>query len=159
MKFRADDVVEVLELNDLDSGALLELVVTGNLLDETPFEAGDCIRLVPPGTSPGLLTVESNVAGAWIDVSPLDDTLDGGGFADFERSYPQTTVVTLTAEETFGDRTFTRWFVDGVPQPVGVLTIQVTIDGVGRNLAANYRQPTKPGHQLDDHVPTTGGEG
>ena len=159
VKFRADDVVEALELDDLDSGTLVELVVTGNLLDGTPFEAGDCIRLVPPGTSPGLLTVVSNVAGAWIDVSPLDDTLDGGGFADFERSYPQTTVVTLTAEETFGGRTFTRWVVDGVPQPVGVLTVQVTIDGVGRNLAANYRQPTKPGHQLDDHVPTTGGEG
>ncbi len=26
--------------------------------------------------------------GAWLDVSPLDDTLDSGGFAQFERSYP-----------------------------------------------------------------------
>ena len=158
MKFRSDDVVEVLELDDLDSGALVELVVTGNLLDGTPFEASDCVRLVPPGTPPGALAVESNVAGAWVEVSPLDDTLDGGGFAAFERFFPQSAVVALTAEETFSDRTFTRWIVDGVPQPVGALTVQVTIDGVGHNLVANYRQPTKPGHQLDDHVPTTGGD-
>jgi len=114
MKFKTDDVVEALLLDDLPAGALVELVVSGYLLEGTPFEASDCIRLVPPGTSSGMLSVESNVAGAWIDVSPPDETLDGGGLADFERSFPLTTVVTLTAEPEAQGRPFVGWLVNGV---------------------------------------------
>jgi predicted outer membrane repeat protein len=47
MKFRTDEVVESLELNDLPAGAAIELIVSGHLLDGTPFEASDCIALVP----------------------------------------------------------------------------------------------------------------
>ena len=49
MKFRTDDVVAALLLNDLPAGDLVELVVSGTLLDGTSFTASDCIRLVPPG--------------------------------------------------------------------------------------------------------------
>jgi hypothetical protein len=113
MKFLSDEVVESLELNDLDPGALVELVLSGALFDGTPFEASDCIRLVPPGTPPGLLSVGSDVGGTWVDVSPLDDTLDGGGFAYFERSFPMTSVVTLKAEPEADGQSFLGWWVNG----------------------------------------------
>ncbi len=61
MHFKTVDVVAALELDDLPPGDLVELVITGNLLDETPFAASDCVRLVPPGTAPGQLSVESNI--------------------------------------------------------------------------------------------------
>ena len=63
-----------------------------------------------------MLTVESNVAGAWIDVSPPDETLEGGGVADFERFFPLTTVVTLTAQPEAQGRPFVGWLVNGVMQ-------------------------------------------
>jgi hypothetical protein len=49
MKFKSSDVVEALELDDLSSGAFVELEVSGTLLNGTEFAATDCIRLVPPG--------------------------------------------------------------------------------------------------------------
>ena len=158
IKFKTDELVPALEMDDLDPGAMVELVVTGFLADGTPFYASDCVRLVPPGTVPGMIWVTSNQSGAWVYATPLDNQLDLGGFAGFERSYPQTTVVTLTAEETFYGRPFTRWVIDGVRQPVGVLTLQVTIDGVGHNIGAKYRASTKPGHDLGDSQPIVGGD-
>ncbi|MHC4067655.1 MAG: hypothetical protein ACYSUI_24560, partial [Planctomycetota bacterium] len=117
MKFPTNDVVEMLQLNDLPPGALVPLVLSGNLWDGTPFTSpSDCIRLVPPGTPPGMLAVESNMTGAWIDVSPPDIGLDGGGFADFERTFPLTTVVTLTTEPEAQGRPFVGWLVNGVLQ-------------------------------------------
>ena len=39
--------------------------------------------------------------------------LDGGGFGQFERSYTQSTVVTLTAEEFYLSQRFVGWRFDG----------------------------------------------
>ncbi|MHC4091780.1 MAG: hypothetical protein ACYSVY_16195 [Planctomycetota bacterium] len=117
MKFRTDEVVEALDLDDLANGEELELVLTGQLMDGTEFtSAGDCILIVPPAPPPGILSVESTVAGAWIDVSPPDEVLDTGGFADFERSFPVSTVVTLTAEAEVNGRPLVGWLVNGVMQ-------------------------------------------
>jgi len=49
MKFDTPKLVMVLELEALDPGTPVELVVTGSLSDGTPFRATDCIMLVPPG--------------------------------------------------------------------------------------------------------------
>jgi hypothetical protein len=116
MQFKTDDLVPALELDALSAGALVELAVSGTLADGCEFIAADCVRLVPPATPGALLAVESSVAGAWINVDPLDETLDGGGFADFERSFPVSTVVTLTAEATVDGRSLVGWLVNGVMQ-------------------------------------------
>ena len=130
MHFASDDVVEALGLNDLAAGALVELVLGGCLLDGTTFRASDCLRLVPPGTASGTLAVQSDAAGAWIDVGPLDNTLDGGGFADFQRNYFQGTVVTLTAPRFAGNRLFTGWLIDGAASGVaGERSIDLTVSG------------------------------
>ena len=137
MKFKSDDVVDALELDYLDSGALVPLVLRGTLLDSTPFEAMDCIRLVPPGGGAGMLSVNSNMPGAWADVSPLDETLDGGGFASFDRTYPLTSIITLTAPESYNGTPFVAWKVNGVVQPGG-RTIQLTLD-TAADVRAIYR--------------------
>jgi hypothetical protein len=48
MKFRTQEVVDALELDGLPGGELVELAVSGTLLDGTPFTASDCVWLVPP---------------------------------------------------------------------------------------------------------------
>ena len=127
MKFRTDAVVAALELDDLPAGALVELVVSGSLYDGTAFVASDCIRLVPPGTAGALLAVESSVASAWIGVDPLDETLDGGGFADFVRTMPLTTVVTLTAEEWAEGRPLRGWQIGGLLHHMGQTSVEFVI--------------------------------
>jgi len=53
MKFRSQDLVEVLVLDDLPAGSLVELRLTGTLNDGTTFEASDCVRIVPPEDNDG----------------------------------------------------------------------------------------------------------
>ncbi len=143
MKFKSQEVVDALQLDDLPSGALVELVLTGSLLDGTEFSASDCIRLVPPGTPPGVLLVGSNVPGVWVDISPIDDLLDEGGFTSFNRAYPQTTVVTVSAPLVpFGNPNWiliSIW-VDGMQFAPGDGTIEVIIDGDMNSVALQYRQ-------------------
>jgi hypothetical protein len=115
MKFQTELVNEVLEMADLMPGALIPLVLTGNLNNGCAFVAYDCVRLVPPGTAPGMLMVTSDPStGAWVYADPLDLTLDGGGWTEFQRGYPLSTVVTLRAEERLGDLRLAGWMVDGV---------------------------------------------
>ena len=114
MKFKSADLVDALELDDLKAGDFVSLTLTGSLLDGTPFEAADCIRIVPPGELPGLMAMESTAPGVFIDVTPLDETLDGGGFVDFKRTYLLGTIVTLTAPQTHLGWVFVGWdFDDG----------------------------------------------
>ncbi len=47
MKFRTQRIVEELQFSDLPGGAFVGLVVSGTLVDGTPFMASDCIRIVP----------------------------------------------------------------------------------------------------------------
>lgn len=49
LKFDTEAVVLALDLGALPDGALVELVVTGQLLDGTVFMGSDCVQLVPPG--------------------------------------------------------------------------------------------------------------
>jgi hypothetical protein len=129
MTFKTDEVVAILELNDLPAGALVPLVISGNLDGGASFVSpSDCVRLVPPGTAGALLTVGSSMPGAWVDVDPLDETLDGGGFADFERTFPLTTVVTLTAEEWIDGRPLRGWLIGGLLRHLGEPTVEFALD-------------------------------
>ena len=119
MHFKTDDVVAALGLNDFDPGALVPLTLSGNLLDGTPFSASDCVRLVPPGAGAGAMGVASNAPGVFIDITPLDGTLDGGGFPNFERVYPLTTLVTLTAPATHPGWVFVGWLYNPGPHQGG----------------------------------------
>ena len=126
MKFRTDDVVAVLELDSLNPGDEIELVVSGSLLDGTEFtSAGDCILILPPGLPD--LTVMSSAADLFVEVSPTDLNIDGGGFESFERAYDPGTTLTLSAPASVGSRPFRAWAVDGVLQARGQSVIEVTI--------------------------------
>jgi hypothetical protein len=115
LHFRTQDTVAALEMNGLPAGALVPLVLQGTMLDGTPFQATDCVRLVPPGAAPASVAVASTLPGAWIDATPLDCTLDGGGFAGFARCYSSSTQVTLIAAPTQQGRAFAGWAVEGRP--------------------------------------------
>jgi subtilisin-like proprotein convertase family protein len=142
MKFKTVDLVEALELDDLLSGGLVELVVSGQLLDGTDFQASDCVRLVPPGTPPNMLQVSPNAAGAWIDVTPLDEQLDGGGFGLFQRTYPQDTEAVLTAEPEMNRRAFLGWRADG-GRLLQTDSVTVRVNGHIQTIEAVYEDPPR----------------
>ncbi len=78
-----------------------------------------------------------------IAVTPIDLNFDGGGFADFARSYYSGTVLTLTAPARSDGRRFVRWSVDGVLQEVGVRTLELVVDQ-DISLRAIYERPRRP---------------
>ena len=126
MHFRTDDVVEALELNALGNGDLVELVITGSLLDGTEFtRTGDCILIVPKGNSN--LNVGSSVSGVFIEVTPADLNVDDSGFADFQRRYNPGTVVTLTTPATHEGLVLASWEINGVRVPSVSGTTSVTL--------------------------------
>jgi hypothetical protein len=142
LSFRTDDLVETLYLGELSEGAMPELIVSGTLLDGTPFEGRDCVQLVPPGTPPQMLAVQSTAADAWIDVAPLDDQIDGGGFASFERTYPQGTEAVVTASPSHAERLFRGWRGDDGRLIPG-RTIALVVDGHIQTLEAVYEAPRR----------------
>jgi hypothetical protein len=129
MKFKTDLVVDLLELDSWPAGTMVPLVIKGNLLDGSPFATYvDCLRLVPPSGAPGQLNVTSNAPECWVNVSPMDKTLDMGGFPAFTRSYDNGIVVTLTAGQTVPERPFMGWMVNGVLKTTH-RSVRVTADG------------------------------
>ncbi|HUU83549.1 MAG TPA: hypothetical protein VM243_08600 [Phycisphaerae bacterium] len=127
MKFRTDDLVDA-GLLDGSMGALITFELTADLVDGRQIYARDCIRLVQPGASPGQLAVSSNVVGTWVQLVPPDDTLDDDGFCNFLRSYPEGSVVTLTADAFYDGLAFRAWRVDGISRRRGQTTLQLTLD-------------------------------
>lgn len=126
LKFKSSDVTSVLNLDEFDPGALVPIRITGELSDGTPFVGFDCLRLVPPGAPPGLVSVTSNLAGTWINAGPLDLALDGGGFANFNRTYPQTTLVTLTAPN-IPNHAFAGWMINNSTTLIPGNTLMYTV--------------------------------
>ena len=143
MKFQSEQLVSELLLDDLPSGALVELTLTGTTLDGTEFQANDCIRLVPPGTPPGMVMGCSNLPSIWVDAAPLDEQLDGGGFTFFSRTYPQSTEVTLTAPLHPANHPgwiLDSWIINGIPVPAGVTTVTFPVDMEHHPMLLIYRE-------------------
>jgi hypothetical protein len=150
--FRTDDVVEVLGLNNLTNGDLVELVITGSLLDGTEFVSrGDCILIVPPGNAN--LNVESSQAGLFVEVTPLDVNLDGSGFANFQRVHVPGTVVTLTAPATRDGFVFAGWEIDGTAAPNVSRAVSVTLVQTETTAKAVYVPVSRSGVPAPSPVP------
>jgi hypothetical protein len=152
LKFRNDQLVSELELLMLPHDTLVQLEVSGEFLDGTPFSATDCVRLVGPS-----MMVESNVSGLWIDVSPPDEFGNTGGFVPFGLAYPTGSVVTFTAPATVGDLVFQGWILDDADWTIEP-AVDVTIDSDFHAIEPIYRtrrrskRPVRqvdPGDQLD----------
>jgi hypothetical protein len=137
LKFKSSDVTSVLNLNEFDAGALVQIKITGELEDGTPFTGYDWLRLVPPNTPPGLVAVTSTLNGGWIDAGPLDLALDGGGFANFNRTYPQTTVVTLMAPPV-PNKVFLGWKINNSSNLVPGTTLIYTVADSTASIQAVY---------------------
>jgi hypothetical protein len=53
MEFLIPDIVSALELAGVPKGTLVEIAVSGQLLDGSPFSATDCVVLAPIGDVDG----------------------------------------------------------------------------------------------------------
>ena len=135
-------MVAAMQLDSEPGGTFIEMVVKGSLLNGTQFNATDCVLIVPPDSGQTSATMQSNVADTFIEVTPLDLTVDSDGFANFSRSYVSGTIVTVTAPTTSQGRRFLRWSVDSVLQPVGVRTMEITM-GENATLKALYQRPNR----------------
>jgi hypothetical protein len=76
--------------------------------------------------------------GVPITVAPADINGYGSGNTDFTRTYEPGEVVTLTAPETFNNKVFYKWIIDGVDNLN--LCIQVTINS-NHTVTAVYQTP------------------
>lgn len=146
LKFRTDETLAMLDLGVGNGVVTVELIGTsaaGN------FVVRDCMVVVPPGVGQSTLTLGANVGDTFVKINPLDINVDSDGFTSFSRGYIAGTSVTLTAPATSEGRKFVRWSVDGVLQPVGRRTLQMTA-GADANLKAIYAH----GARLDVDRPT-----
>jgi hypothetical protein len=145
LKFKTEAVVAALELDGFGAGDQVELVVHLDQLDAlgaTPFAGSDCVRLVPPGNPPNMLRVKAPRE-SWIDIAPLDQQLDGGGFgAEFERTYPQDTDATLIAAPRYMGRAFLGWQGDD-GRLIPSQTVLFRVNGHIQTLEAVYEAPPR----------------
>jgi hypothetical protein len=149
LKFKTQNLVTGLQLNGLLPGALVEFNLKGQLTSGEDFIARDYVRLVPPGSPPGMLAVQSTMGRSWISLTPPDDNLDGGGFGSFERVFPQSTVVTLAAQQSSG-MVFRGWRVGSQKQLITSDTIQVTIETATQQVQAVFERGNLPTSNLLD---------
>jgi hypothetical protein len=146
MQFDGDEVTAAFQLMyGTYPGDEVPVLLTGMLNNGGSFVTGsDCLHIVEAGTTPALVEVRSNgfrntgpLPINWIDVYPVDNAWDGGGFNNFERVYDLGEVMTLTADDLPGF-TFQHWKIDGARAPLGQKTIQLNVTGSVHNVKAIY---------------------
>jgi hypothetical protein len=85
------------------------------------------------------LAVKSTpITGVPVSVIPDDFFEKGDGETDFTRTYLSQTIVTLTAPETFKNKVFKQWIIDGVDN--SDRTIRITIED-NHTVKAVYKSP------------------
>ena len=151
MKFRQDEFLTILGLLG-DEVATVEL--SGVLADGTAFCARDCVIIVSPlgGTN---VVVGANAGEILMEMAPFDWNFDSDGFTNFSRVYSYGTSVSVTAPLLSDGRKFVQWRVDGIGQPFGQRTIQITAAEDSIALKAYYRRlnrvgPDRPRPTEDD---------
>ena len=144
LKFSVNEMVNQLGLTPGQSAVLS---LRGELSDGSSFSASDCVVIMPPGdVQQANAAIEANVSEAMIEVVQLDLNFDSDGFANFTRSYYEGSAVTMTAPLRANGRRFLRWRLDGVLQPVGLRTNEMTVTDQ-TTARALYRRPSRIGHQ------------
>ncbi len=140
LKFSVNEMVNQLGLMPGESAVLS---LRGELADGSSFSASDCVVILPPGNiQPANASILANVSGAMIEVVQLDLNFDSDGFANFTRSYYEGSAVTMTAPLRANGRRFLRWQVDGVLQPIGMKTIELTVTDQ-TTARALYHRPSR----------------
>ena len=124
--FSAPELIQALQLDTVPDDSLLRLVITGTRADGRIFRATDLVVVLPPLPGNGMLTVNSN-APVRIHAEPQDDLDETDGVAQFSRSYPLGTQVTLTAPGFDQGRPFAGWMVNGRRQGFEP-TLTITLD-------------------------------
>lgn len=89
------------------------------------------------------LSINAGDPMAIVEVDPMDVFEAADGFGNFVRFFRDGDTVTLTAEAVVNSRPFTRWVVNGVPQPVGLRTI--TVDAASASTATARYQMSSGG--------------
>ncbi len=135
-------MADALLLDQEASGTVVTLLLTAQRTDGTGIIAADCVSIVGAPAPPGVLAVQANVPGVFVDATPPDVILDDGGFTFFERSYPIGTMVILTAPLVQEGLVFEGWIVEqqSLPFPWPSPMILVVVEGDRTEIVARYRQ-------------------
>jgi hypothetical protein len=144
LTFDSAEMADVLGLDAEPVEAIITLELSGTLNDGTAFAASDCIRLVGPGAPSEAVAVSSNLPKIWVDVFPLDNALDDGGYPSFSRYFPQSTVVTVSAPQVpvyYPNWILDHVLIDGVKHAANDGTVDVAIGGDARSVELQYRRP------------------
>ena len=80
MHFQSELLTPALGLGQAPGGSMVELTVTGMLLDGTPFFANDCVRVVPPDNT-------QNTSGKEDETSQVINVIDPGVITPLDRSF------------------------------------------------------------------------
>jgi hypothetical protein len=81
MFFQSELLTPALGLGQAPGGSMVELTVTGMLLDGTPFFATDCVRVVPPDTT------TTTTSGKEDENSNVINVIDPGVITPLDRSF------------------------------------------------------------------------
>ena len=80
MFFQSELLTPALGLGQAPGGSMVELTVTGMLLDGTPFFATDCVRVVPPNNT-------GSTSGKEDETSHVINVIEPGVITPLDRSF------------------------------------------------------------------------
>ena len=159
LNFNTDEMAAVLALDAEQTGSIITLVLSGTLNNGDTFEAADCIQIVGAGGGSTALSVGSNLGDIWVEVTPLDAALDTGGYISFDRSYPESTLVTITGPivpATHPDWQLVAIWVNGAKFTANGGTVAVSLTGTANSVMYQYRNmgyDPGPGRVVPDRGP------
>ena len=81
MHFQSELLTPALGLGQAPGGSMVELTVTGMLLDGTPFFATDCVRVVPPDTT------NTSTSGKEDETSQIINVIEPDAITPLSRSF------------------------------------------------------------------------